>query len=90
MPEAPEATTPPENAPQASEPPHDAKSVDTRWTKTNWLLMALGVATLAIGFVILAMVDARAQNFAAHLAPITILGGYALIFVSIVYRDSDG
>ncbi len=43
------------------------------------LLAGVGGALVVLGFLVLSRADALARNWAGHLAPFLILGGYALI-----------
>ena len=67
--------------------PPDSPEAD-RFGRTNWLLLAGGLALLVIGFFVLSLVDERAANLAGRLSPFLILGGYGLIFVSLILRSS--
>jgi len=63
---------------------------ESRFGRTNWLLLAVGLALLVVGFVILALADERAANFAGRLSPFLIVGAYATMFVGLIYRSGDG
>lgn len=49
--------------------------------------LILGVILLLIGFSVLSLADARAQNWAGHLAPLILVLGYTVIGVSLVLKD---
>jgi len=55
--------------------------------RVNWLLLALGLVLLVVGYVVLSMADERAANLAGRLSPFLILGAYGLIFVSLILRS---
>lgn len=45
--------------------------------------VGIAIGTLAAGFVVLSFADPMGRNWAAHLAPFLILGGYALAGIGI-------
>ncbi|MBI2069397.1 MAG: hypothetical protein HYT79_02245 [Elusimicrobia bacterium] len=49
------------------------------WTSGQWKIIAGGILTVAAGFIVLSRADPAGQNWASHLAPFLILGGYAAI-----------
>jgi len=51
------------------------------------ITIGVGVALVAIGFYILTFTDPAGQNWASHLCPFVILGGYAVIGIGIVLPD---
>lgn len=51
-------------------------------------IIAAGIATLALGFLLLTRTDPRGQNWASKLCPFLILGGYAVIAAGIVTPDN--
>ena len=55
--------------------------------RANWLLLAMGLVLLVVGYVVLSMADERAANLAGRLSPFLILGAYGLIFVSLILRS---
>lgn len=68
---------------------HDAPSDPVRsdrFGRTNWLLLAGGLLLLAVGFWVLTLADDRASNLAGRLSPFLILGGYGLVFISLILR----
>ena len=52
----------------------------------NWILLAVGILFLILGYFTLTLVDARAENTAGILAPLLILGGYIVLFISMIVR----
>ncbi|MBN1517154.1 hypothetical protein JXA32_11385 [Candidatus Sumerlaeota bacterium] len=58
------------------------------WTSANTLLLVAGIMALLLGFIDLSYVDAMAENIHGILSPILILGGYVIIFFSIILHKS--
>ena len=46
-----------------------------------------GIATIALGFVVLTRADSRGRNWAGVLSPFLILGGYAVVACGIYVPD---
>jgi hypothetical protein len=46
-------------------------------------VMAAGVAIVVLGFIVLSRADAMGGNWAAHLSPFLILGGYLVVGLGI-------
>ena len=63
----------------------DRSSAD-RFGPGNWLLLAVGVVLLVVGFAALAAADQDAGNLPGRLSPFVILAGYATIFVGLILR----
>lgn len=74
----------PGNEPTGQEPPAEGD----RFGRTNWLLLAAGLALVVIGFFVLSFADERASNLAGRISPFIILGGYGLLFVGLILRPS--
>jgi hypothetical protein len=51
--------------------------------------MAVGVATILLGFIVLSRCDARGSNWAACLSPFLVLGGYLLVGVGIFLPEKS-
>jgi hypothetical protein len=51
------------------------------------MVIAAGVGTLALGFIVLSRADAMGKNWAATLAPFLILGAYVVIGAGIFVDD---
>lgn len=49
--------------------------------------MAVGIGTLAAGFIVLSFADPLGRNWASVLAPFLILGGYGLVGLGIFLPD---
>jgi hypothetical protein len=56
------------------------------WGRLNWLALAAGVVLLLAGFFLLSKADAWAENAAAAISPFCILGGFTLLFISLIVR----
>ncbi len=50
-------------------------------------VLIFGIITACLGYYVLTLADPFGQNWAANLSPFLILGGYALMGLSIVVRD---
>ena len=51
-------------------------------------VIAIGVATLVLGFIVLSRTDAMGRNWASHLSPFLILGAYVLIGAGIFLPEA--
>lgn len=87
----------PQPPPKTSEAAESVKSVPERlpFGPKNYKLMAVGVAILAVGFVLLGVEKFKdAQDgfsIALHVAPVVIIAGYAEIIYAIMVKDkADG
>ncbi len=49
--------------------------------------MGLGIGILIIGYVVLSLADPMGSNWASHLSPFLILGGYTTIGVALLVKD---
>ena len=58
-------------------------------SKKGWKIAGIGLSLVIAGFVVLSFTDPRGQNFASHLSPFLIIGGYVVIGVGIVAKDSS-
>lgn len=56
-------------------------------SKRGWKTIGVGVGIVVLGFVLLSFTDPQGQNFASHLSPFAILGGYAVIGFGILAKD---
>lgn len=59
--------------------PSPSQALSSRGKK----LALAGGALVVLGFIVLSRADALARNWAGHLAPFLILGGYALLGVGL-------
>jgi hypothetical protein len=50
-------------------------------------VLSAGIVCACLGYYILTMADPMGQNWAANTSPFLILGGYALVGLSIIVRD---
>jgi hypothetical protein len=50
-------------------------------------MIALGLFVVALGFWVVTFTDPGGQNWASHLCPFLIVGGYVLIGIGIVIKD---
>lgn len=48
-----------------------------------------GIGTLGIGYFVLSLTDPMGQNWASNVSPFLILGGYAIIGIGIVTKDTS-
>jgi hypothetical protein len=53
------------------------------------VVIGAGILVVAIGFYVLSLTDPAGRNWASHLCPFLILGGYALIGVGIMLPDPE-
>ncbi|MEK7690591.1 MAG: hypothetical protein AAB425_06195 [Bdellovibrionota bacterium] len=67
-----------ENIPQAPDEPISA---------LGRRIIAAGVVGVICGFFVLSRTDPLGQNWASHLSPFLILGGYALIAIGIFFPE---
>ena len=65
-------------------PPNKPRGAPPLFGAANWTLLALGLCLLAAGYLTLACAGARAENLAGTLSPLSLLGGYLLIFLAII------
>jgi hypothetical protein len=56
-------------------------------SKVGKKALVAGIVVALVGYYILTLADPSGQNWAANLSPFLILGGYALVGLSIVVRD---
>ena len=54
----------------------------------GWILIVVGAFIVASGFVVLSMTDPMGRNWASHLSPFLILGGYGLVALGIFLPES--
>ena len=60
---------------------------DTGISKRGKKVILCGIATIALGFIVLTQTDSRGQNLASKLSPLLILGGYATVAFGIFVPD---
>ncbi|MCG3205942.1 MAG: hypothetical protein KCHDKBKB_02666 [Elusimicrobia bacterium] len=63
------------------------ESRPTLISKRGWRVIGVGIGLLIMGYFVLSKADAMAQNWAGHIAPFLILGGYATIGWGIIIKD---
>lgn len=56
-------------------------------TRTGKKIIAGGIGLVVVGFIVLTRTDPMGQNWASHLSPFLILGGYALVALGILWSD---
>lgn len=52
----------------------------------GWKVIAAGIGTVVIGFIVLCFTDPAGQNWASTLSPFLILGGYGTIAAGILQK----
>jgi hypothetical protein len=57
-------------------------------SKRGWRIIGIGVLVAILGYVVLSFTDPMGENFASHLSPLLIIGGYGIIGYGIIARDS--
>jgi hypothetical protein len=57
---------------------------DLDWSRKNSIILAIGVFLLAIGYIILAMVNREGSNVAGRISPFLIFFGYIVIIGSVL------
>lgn len=62
----------------------NAQLIPEGLSKPGLRLIAAGVAVVVAGFLVLTQADSMGRNWASHLSPFLILGGYAIIGFGIV------
>jgi|GEM_PF-1710520 hypothetical protein len=50
-------------------------------------VLSAGIVCACLGYYVLTMADPMGQNWASNVSPFLILGGYALVGLSIIVRD---
>ncbi|MBI4054830.1 MAG: hypothetical protein HY402_01705 [Elusimicrobia bacterium] len=58
-------------------------------SKRGWRVIGLGIGLLVVGFYLLTFTDPMGQNWASHLSPFVILGGYAAIAIGILLPEKS-
>ncbi len=58
-------------------------------SKRGWKVILGGIGTLGIGYFVLSLTDPMGQNWASNVSPFLILGGYAIIGIGIVTKDTS-
>ncbi len=58
-------------------------------SKRGWKVIGAGVGIVALGFIVLSFTDPQGQNFASHLSPFLLIGGYVTIGFGILLKDSS-
>ena len=56
-------------------------------SKRGKKLIFIGIGVLIVGFLVLTRTDPAGQNWASHLSPFLIIGGYAIIGIGIIFPD---
>lgn len=64
-------------------PSQGGETVSDGITPLGLKVIAGGVAIIALGFLVLSRADAMGGNWAAHLSPFLILGGYVVVGLGI-------
>ena len=64
-------------------PSKGGEAVSDDITSLGLKIIAAGVAVIVLGFVVLSRADAMGGNWAAHLSPFLILGGYVIVGLGI-------
>lgn len=57
--------------------------------RTNYQLLGIGVAAIAIGFLLMYMESALDGVLSLYVSPLLIMGGYAEIIYALLWRPSD-
>lgn len=70
------------------ESPKAVPQITSAISKKGWRIIGVGVGIVALGFLVLSFTDPQGQNFASHLSPFLILGGYAVIGFGILAKDT--
>ncbi|MBI5210762.1 MAG: hypothetical protein HY927_12400 [Elusimicrobia bacterium] len=74
------------NVPQSSaEQPGSTEGI----TGPGKTAIGIGIGILVLGFFVLSFADPMGRNWAAHLSPFLILGGYALVGAGIFLPESN-
>jgi hypothetical protein len=67
-----------------------ANRADLPFTRKNWLIFAGGLASIALGYILLRIPPADGF-FSLTLAPVLLVAGYcALIPLAILFKDNAG
>lgn len=56
-------------------------------SRMGWKVIGIGAGVVILGFIVLSFTDPRAQNWAGHLSPFLIIGGYTTIGIGIMTND---
>ena len=67
--------------------PPAAASPDEAITPLGKKVIGIGVAVIVLGFIVLSKADPMGRNWAAHLSPFLILGGYILVGAGIFFPE---
>ncbi len=62
---------------------------DDRITRRGKTIIVVGLAAILAGFIVLTRADPMGRNWASHISPFLILGGYALIGMGIFTPDPE-
>ena len=86
-------TTPPPTPKKTSRPPKTENSTVTLpFTKQNYILLAIGVGIIVLGFFLMSLdnfVDATQFSISLYIAPIVVIAGFAEIAYAIMYRPKS-
>ena len=66
---------------------HKEESPTWHLGSKNYFLLILGIALLVVGFLLLYLVDPRAENIFGILAPVFIISAYISIFFALLIED---
>lgn len=73
----------PQASPEGGELPGD--EISSRGKK----VIGIGIASIVLGFFILSFTDPLGRNWASHVSPFLIIGGYVMVGWGIFIPDSD-
>ena len=65
------------------------KTVSMVFSRTNYLLLLVGLAVITIGYVIMRLENEVDGFISLYIAPVLILGGYLEIIYAIIYRPKS-
>ncbi|MEM6628968.1 MAG: DUF3098 domain-containing protein [Bacteroidota bacterium] len=70
----------------------EASPATLPFTKQNYILLAIGVAIIILGFFLMSLddfVDATKFSISLYIAPIVVIAGFAEIIYAIMYRPKS-
>lgn len=56
-------------------------------SRRGWRIVGMGGVLVVLGYIVLSLTDPRGQNWASHISPFLLLGGYATIGFGILAKD---